>query len=205
MTAPKTTVFPDALLDGYDRFMQGRYRDERSRYRELAAAGQKPHTLIVACCDSRAAPETVFNAGPGELFVMEWRALIEEEVGGPSWDSSAWVNSDDGWQVTIGLRPHEVFSQYESVSIPIEPGVFHDYRLTSSDMRTYELYIDGELARAGTFWQGLTAARISWGPVADGVSSLSQWDYVRVGVVPEPASRFLFLVLCAIKPRRRQI
>jgi carbonic anhydrase len=26
--------------------------------------------MIIACCDSRAAPETIFDAGPGEIFVM---------------------------------------------------------------------------------------------------------------------------------------
>lgn len=26
--------------------------------------------MIIACCDSRAAPETIFSAGPGELFVL---------------------------------------------------------------------------------------------------------------------------------------
>ncbi len=26
--------------------------------------------MVVACCDSRAAPETIFNAAPGELFVV---------------------------------------------------------------------------------------------------------------------------------------
>lgn len=49
--------------------MAGRYTDERERYRVLAENGQKPHTLVIACCDSRAAPETIFDAGPGELFV----------------------------------------------------------------------------------------------------------------------------------------
>ena len=142
---------------------------------------------------------------PGEVFVLEWRALIEEEVGGPTWDSAAWIRSDDGRHVAIGLRPHEVVSAFEHVYIPIEPGVFHDYRLTSSDMLTYELCIDGELARAGNFWQGISASRLSWGPVSQGVSSLSHWDYVRMGVTPEPSSCFLFLFLCAIRSRRRQI
>ena len=62
--------FPQPLLTGYRNFMSGRYPGERDRYRQLADAGQKPHTLIVACCDSRAAPETIFDAGPGELFVV---------------------------------------------------------------------------------------------------------------------------------------
>lgn len=64
------THFPERLLSGYSRFMSGNYNTERDRYHELAESGQKPQTLIVACCDSRAAPETVFNSGPGELFVV---------------------------------------------------------------------------------------------------------------------------------------
>ncbi|MCQ2002327.1 carbonic anhydrase [Rhizobium sp. NRK18] len=62
--------FPKRLLDGYNDFMGGRYLDERDRYKALAEQGQKPQTLVIACCDSRAAPETIFNCGPGELFVI---------------------------------------------------------------------------------------------------------------------------------------
>ncbi len=62
--------FPQHLLDGYSNFMSGRYTRERERYRELASAGQKPTTLMIACCDSRAAPEMIFDSGPGELFVL---------------------------------------------------------------------------------------------------------------------------------------
>ncbi len=50
--------------------MAGRYEREEGRYKELARSGQNPTTMIIACCDSRAAPETVFDAGPGELFVL---------------------------------------------------------------------------------------------------------------------------------------
>lgn len=64
------TQFPDDLLNGYRNFMQGRYAQETARYRELAQTGQTPQTMIIACCDSRAAPETIFDAGPGELFVV---------------------------------------------------------------------------------------------------------------------------------------
>lgn len=62
--------FPERLLNGYREFMSGRYTAERERYRDLAESGQTPHTLVVACCDSRAAPETIFDCGPGELFVV---------------------------------------------------------------------------------------------------------------------------------------
>jgi carbonic anhydrase len=50
--------------------MGGRYTSESERYRNLARNGQTPETMIIACCDSRAAPETIFDAGPGELFVV---------------------------------------------------------------------------------------------------------------------------------------
>lgn len=62
--------FPEYLLNGYKNFMNGRYVDERERYRVLAETGQKPQTLFIACCDSRSAPETIFDCGPGELFVV---------------------------------------------------------------------------------------------------------------------------------------
>ena len=60
----------ERLSAGYRRFRAGHYRDERERYEQLAREGQKPRTMIVACSDSRSAPETIFNAGPGELFVV---------------------------------------------------------------------------------------------------------------------------------------
>ncbi len=63
-------TFPSHLLDGYANFMNGRYTHERERYHELATRGQSPSTMVIACCDSRAAPETIFDAGPGELFVL---------------------------------------------------------------------------------------------------------------------------------------
>lgn len=62
--------FPAFLLDGYKSFMSDRYDPQQGRYRELADNGQSPTTMIIACCDSRAAPETIFSAGPGEMFVL---------------------------------------------------------------------------------------------------------------------------------------
>ena len=62
--------FPAFLIDGYKSFMSDRYDPEQGRYRQLADHGQSPTTMIIACCDSRAAPETIFSAGPGELFVL---------------------------------------------------------------------------------------------------------------------------------------
>jgi carbonic anhydrase len=64
------SYLPEKLLHGYRSFMNGRFTHERERYRTLAEKGQTPETLVVACCDSRTAPELVFDASPGELFVI---------------------------------------------------------------------------------------------------------------------------------------
>ncbi len=37
---------------------------------DTAQNGQKPHTIVVTCSDSRVPPEHIFNAGIGELFVI---------------------------------------------------------------------------------------------------------------------------------------
>lgn len=70
MEQNEQTLLPTELALGYASFRSNRYASEEQRYQKLAAKGQKPSTMIIACCDSRAAPETIFDAGPGELFVV---------------------------------------------------------------------------------------------------------------------------------------
>jgi carbonic anhydrase len=62
--------FPERLTEGYRAFMSQRFAKESARYRQLAEKGQKPRTLLIGCCDSRVAPEAIFDMGPGELFVV---------------------------------------------------------------------------------------------------------------------------------------
>src|SRR5919204_5194277 len=62
--------FPQHLLDGYRTFTTQRLPTEQSRYRELSERGQSPAVMVVGCCDSRVSPEVIFDAGPGELFVV---------------------------------------------------------------------------------------------------------------------------------------
>ena len=61
---------PPRLRDGYGSFRSARLPTEQSRYRDLAERGQSPETMIIGCCNSRVAPEVIFDAGPGELFVV---------------------------------------------------------------------------------------------------------------------------------------
>ncbi len=60
----------DRLIEGYRKFRAETWPAERARYQALSREGQRPETLIVACSDSRVDPQTVFGAGPGELFVV---------------------------------------------------------------------------------------------------------------------------------------
>jgi carbonic anhydrase len=62
--------FPKRLLDGYSAFRSSRLKGEQDRYRELAETGQSPQVMIIGCCDSRVSPEVIFDARPGELFVV---------------------------------------------------------------------------------------------------------------------------------------
>jgi carbonic anhydrase len=60
------------LLEGNQRFVAGQLLHPRRRpedFRPLAA-GQKPVACLVACADSRVAPELLFDQGVGDLFVI---------------------------------------------------------------------------------------------------------------------------------------
>jgi len=70
ITRTVQTGFPAALVEGYEAFVSGRFSGEQARYRELAEKGQKPRIMMIGCCDSRVAPEVIFDAGPGEIFVV---------------------------------------------------------------------------------------------------------------------------------------
>lgn len=60
----------DDLIGGYRTFLSEHWAVEAERYRKLAEVGQTPRTLIIACSDSRVDPSRIFNARPGELFIV---------------------------------------------------------------------------------------------------------------------------------------
>ncbi len=64
------TSFPKRLAEGYESFLGGRFGRERERFEHLAEQGQNPEILLIGCCDSRVSPELIFDAGPGEMFVL---------------------------------------------------------------------------------------------------------------------------------------
>lgn len=57
-----------SVLTGYKQFRSSVYPEMQSLFSELAG-GQKPHTLLITCADSRICPDLLLQANPGELFV----------------------------------------------------------------------------------------------------------------------------------------
>ncbi len=67
---PLAAPLPPRLVEGYRAFLEGRFPNERRRFEILAESGQKPRIMLIGCCDSRCAPEVIFDASPGEIFVL---------------------------------------------------------------------------------------------------------------------------------------
>jgi carbonic anhydrase len=57
------------LIDGNERYLNGKSRPDKATPRELAE-GQQPFATILGCSDSRVPPELIFDADPGQLFVI---------------------------------------------------------------------------------------------------------------------------------------
>ncbi|MCK6452792.1 MAG: carbonic anhydrase [Alphaproteobacteria bacterium] len=85
---------PQPLASGYGRFLTGRFEANRRQFELLAEAGQHPGVMVVSCCDSRVTPEVIFDAEPGQLFVMRNVANL--------------------------VPPHETVGRYHGVSAALE-------------------------------------------------------------------------------------
>lgn len=59
----------ESLIRGIERFRAGIYQQKKQLFERLAL-GQKPHTLLITCSDSRIQPDVITGVEPGELFVL---------------------------------------------------------------------------------------------------------------------------------------
>lgn len=73
----------DAILElknGNKRFLQD--KPENTNYKQMIAetkGGQKPHSAILTCMDSRVPPEIIFDQGIGNIFSIRIAGNIEDE------------------------------------------------------------------------------------------------------------------------------
>jgi carbonic anhydrase len=75
----------DRLLEGNRRWVNGKSARVGRTPQDFAsdAAGQAPFAAIVACADSRVAPELIFDQGVGDLFVVRVAGNIVSGSGAP--------------------------------------------------------------------------------------------------------------------------
>ena len=59
----------EKLLKGYERFRNGYYQNNRKQLEKLAQQ-QAPDVAMISCCDSRVDTGILFDAEPGEIFVI---------------------------------------------------------------------------------------------------------------------------------------
>ncbi len=59
----------DRLIGGYRRFRANDWEPHRERWSALREV-QSPETMVIACSDSRVDPAQIFDADPGEIFVV---------------------------------------------------------------------------------------------------------------------------------------
>ncbi len=59
----------DRLKEGARRFQTEIHSERAAEYLHAASTPQKPHTLVIACADSRVDVESITGAGPGEVFI----------------------------------------------------------------------------------------------------------------------------------------
>jgi hypothetical protein len=125
--------------------------------------------------------------GPGETFRAEWRLRLDT-VNGPG-DNGVCAQFAGHGDVFLIYTADRIISSGEAMWIAtFAPGVFHDYVLTSSDLERYNLYIDGTLVHTGVVNAPSPGSYFGWGDTGygGGITSLSTWDYLRFGCVPEP-------------------
>lgn len=60
---------PPYLRERYQDWKDTSFPENRDWFRKLADEGQNPRAMVIACCDSRVAINSVFGQRTGELFV----------------------------------------------------------------------------------------------------------------------------------------
>lgn len=84
--AATATLSPEAamtrLMDGNARYVAAKATHPNADVarRKLVAAGQHPFAIILACADSRVAPELIFDQGLGDLFVVRVAGNVVDDA-----------------------------------------------------------------------------------------------------------------------------
>jgi carbonic anhydrase len=82
-TTPTAAAALKQLLAGNERFVNGQLQNPRRTPEDIRALaqGQNPFAVIVACADSRVAPEVLFDVGVGDVFVIRVAGNVVDGAG----------------------------------------------------------------------------------------------------------------------------
>jgi len=58
------------IVQGYREFRKKYATVDNSIMQQLAHHGQKPESMVIACCDSRVDPALILQCDPGDLFIV---------------------------------------------------------------------------------------------------------------------------------------
>ena len=150
-----------------------------------------------------------------EAFFLEWRVET---------DAPRYILDRSGVPVVVSLggtstaHYHTTITDtrvqlFRDTAIPlafvdIAPGEPHTYRLELRGSESYAWFVDGVVVDTGVP-EGTYPNPDStcvWGVRRHSVNATTRWDYVSYGVIPEPATGFLFLAGAAflVGARRRR-
>ncbi|MCC6358416.1 MAG: hypothetical protein IT450_06720 [Phycisphaerales bacterium] len=149
---------------------------------------------------------------PGERLVVTWRlrTLVDTFEEDNRSDVSFFVATPYYTGLVLHLGADRV-AYNEDVSAPdaevvsyFTPLEFHTFVLASEDYQTFSLSVDGAAAFSGIFSEGgVVVPRLGFGDGYFGFSSLSEWDFVEVSIVPEPSIAGLAIASVGLVFRRR--
>ncbi len=168
-------------IDGVDRWQDDFY------WRPLASFDGVEAFFLEWRMDTTGLREEMFAVSPASIVLYGIRGVL--------------------YHFTIA-RDQVLFRQFDpdrTIRYDIEAGVSHDYRLELYGEELYELYVDGALIDAGVPEGAYPTAdsEIVFGARATYVDSVTRWDYIRFGTIPEPATGALLLSGAAFLLLRR--
>jgi len=117
-----------------------------------------------------------------EVLTVAWRLRVDQ------------INGFGDPGVEISIDGHgDVFLQYCSNNRILSAGecewvadytlgAFHEYALTTADLGTYVLWMDGVAVHSGPIGPAMPDSYLAWGDAFQGSASRSTWDYMRLTV-----------------------
>jgi len=131
----------------------------------------------------------------GEELRVAWRMRTLETQPDYLWsDVGITVSGLSSGYAVITVGPDYVSQEYGQGGLPehvyyFTAGAMHQFEVRTQDMATFSLYVDETLAFASNFDRPAETGpfRVYFGDAVSGRRSVSEWDYVQVAGVPEPA------------------